>query len=224
MSPSISVLLVDDHELFRQSTRALLESHGLIEVVGEASTGEEAVERVRSLEPEVVVMDISMPELGGLEATRRIADLGTNASVLALTADAARETVESMAAAGVVGYLTKDAAEAHLPQAVRAAARDEVYLCEGASGTIVEDVEIDEDRDLDELSPREQEVFALTARQYSASEIGEQLGISPKSVDTYRARMQRKLDLDSRRELVRLALQAGVLSRDGGVPQLVPKD
>lgn len=215
MSRSISVLLADDHELFRQSTRALLESRGLIEVVGEASTGKEAVEKTRSLEPEVVVMDISMPELGGVEATRRIADLPADPRVLALTADATAETVESMAAAGVAGYLTKDAADAHLPQAVRAAARDEVYLCDGASGTIVEDVETVEARDLCQLSPREQEVFALTARQYSASEIGEKLGISPKTVDTYRSRMRRKLDLESRRELIRVALQAGVLSPDG---------
>lgn len=221
MSRSISVLLVDDHDLFRQGTRALLESRGLIEVVGEASTGEEAVERARSLEPEVVVMDISMPEMDGLEATRRIADLGTDANVLALTADATAETVESMAAAGVAGYLTKDAADTHLPQAVRAAARDEVYLCDGASGTIAEDVESEEARDLAQLSPREQQVFALTARQYSASEIGEELGISPKSVDTYRARIQNKLDLSSRRELIRLALQAGVLSPDGGSLELV---
>ena len=221
MSRSISVLLADDHELFRQSTRALLESHRLIEVVGEASTGEEAVEKARSLEPEVVVMDISMPELDGLEATRRIRDLGTDASVIALTADAAPESVRSMAAAGVVGYLTKDAADAHLPQAVRAAARDEVYLCDGASGTIVEDVESEETRGLEQLSPREQEVFALTAQQYSASEIGEELAISPKTVDTYRSRIRDKLDLSGRRELIRLALREGVLSPDGGVLEIV---
>ena len=216
MMPPIRVVLADDHTLFRSGLRALLELESQVEVVGEASTGEAAVEQARILRPDLVLMDLSMPGMNGLEATRRIAALKLGVRVLVLTLHAEEEYLVPVVDAGGSGYLTKESADRDLMEAIRTVARDEVYLPARAATLLLQryrDVEgaSGGQGHLRDLSAREQEVLALTAEGYSSTEIGEKLFISPKTVDTYRSRVMRKLGLSHRSDLVRFALRAGLL-------------
>jgi two-component system response regulator NreC len=215
MAERIKVLLADDHAMFRSGLRALLDGEAHIEVVAEASDGDAAVDKVREMEPDVVVMDLSMPGSDGLEATRRIDALDLPTHVLVLTVHAEEEYLVPVVEAGASGYLTKTSADRDLVEAIRTVARDEVYLPPQATKLLLQEykaAEGDEDTSrLHELSSREQEVAALTAEGYSSREIGEKLFISPKTVDTYRSRIMKKLELNHRSELVRFALKVGPL-------------
>jgi DNA-binding NarL/FixJ family response regulator len=214
MSEGTKILLVDDHAMFRAGIRALLEAEGRMVVVGEASSGDEAVDRVRQLKPDVVVMDLSMPGSNGLEATRRIAALELDTKVLVLTVHAEEEYLVPVVEAGASGYLTKTSADTDLIEAIRVVARGEVYLPPKATTLLLQRYkasEADESAGLHDLSTREQEVLALTAEGYSSREIGKKLFISPKTVDTYRSRIMDKLGLNHRSELVRFALRVGLL-------------
>lgn len=215
MARGISVVLADDHVVLRAGIRSLLEAESDIEVVGEASTGDEAVDMARTLEPAVIVMDLSMPGSGGLEATRRIIALELPTRVLVLTMHAEEEYLVPVLEAGASGYLTKTTADRSLIDAIRVVARGEVYLPPQATSRLLREYKAAGQKDgaaaLHQLSPREQEVLALTAEGYSSKEIGEKLFISPKTVDTYRSRIMEKLGLNHRSELVRFALRAGLL-------------
>jgi DNA-binding NarL/FixJ family response regulator len=214
MSEGTKILLVDDHAMFRAGIRALLEADGRMTVVGEASSGDDAVDRVRQLKPDVVVMDLSMPGSNGLEATRRIAALELDTKVLVLTVHAEEEYLVPVVEAGASGYLTKTSADTDLIEAIRVVARGEVYLPPKATTLLLQRYkasETDEGAGLHDLSTREQEVLALTAEGYSSREIGKKLFISPKTVDTYRSRIMDKLGLNHRSELVRFALRVGLL-------------
>ena len=209
----IRVLLADDHAIFRAGLKALLDAEMGIDVVGEASSGDEAVEMVRDLKPDIVVMDLSMPGSGGLEATRRITALQLSTRVLVLTMHGEQEYLVPVLEAGAHGYLTKTTADRRLIDALRVVARGEVYLPPKATTLLLKEYKAaGEDNDqLRQLSSREQEVLALTAEGFSSKEIGEKLFISPKTVDTYRARIMEKLGLTHRSELVRFALKTGLL-------------
>jgi len=215
VSQAISVLLADDHAMFRSGLKALLADEASIEVIGEAATGDEAVDQTRKLRPQVVVMDLSMPGSDGLEATRRIAALDLDTNVLVLTVHAEEEYLVPVVQAGASGYLTKTSADRDLVEAIRVVARGEVYLPPQATKLLLQEykaAETDEDTGkLQQLSSREQEVLALTAEGFSSREIGKKLFISPKTVDTYRSRIMKKLGLDHRSELVRFALRVGLL-------------
>lgn len=215
MANPIRVLLADDHTMFRAGLKALLEPEGRIEVVDEASDGDEAVEKARTLKPDVVVMDLSMPGTNGLEATRAIASLGLDCKVLVLTVHAEEEYLVPVVEAGGSGYLTKTSADKDLIEAIKVVARGEVYLPPRAATLLLQQYKAAEDDEdsqaLRDLSAREQEVLALTAEGYSSREIGKKLFISPKTVDTYRSRIMRKLELNHRSELVRFALRVGLL-------------
>jgi two-component system response regulator NreC len=216
MPKPITVLLVDDHAMFRAGIRALLEAEGHVEVVGEGSSGDEAVDLVRELKPDVVVMDLSMPGSNGLEATRRIAALELQTHVLVLTVHAEEEYLVPVVEAGASGYLTKTSADTDLLEAIRIVARGQVYLPPKATTLLLKQYkanEADEEAGLKDLSTREQEVLALTAEGYSSREIGKKLFISPKTVDTYRSRIMDKLGLNHRSELVRFALKVGLLKQ-----------
>ncbi|MDX1661086.1 MAG: response regulator transcription factor [Gemmatimonadota bacterium] len=212
---SISVILADDHVVLRAGLRALLDAEPGMEVVAEASTGDEAVDLVREHQPTVVVMDLSMPGSGGLEATRRIVALELPTKVLVLTMHAEEEYLVPVLEAGASGYLNKTAADTSLIEAIRVVSRGEVFLPPQATRLLLKEYkaagESETHDPLHELSPREQEVLALTAEGYSSKEIGEKLFISPKTVDTYRSRIMEKLKLNHRSELVRFALRAGLL-------------
>ena len=218
MSP-IRVLLVDDHAVMRAGLRALLSTEPDVEVVGEGATGEEGVELAMRLVPDVVVMDLSMPGMGGMAATRRIAASGLPIRVLVLTLHGEREYLLPLLEAGGAGYLTKGSADHELIEAIRVVARGDVYLDPGAARFLVTSFRVprepERESPLSRLSAREREVLTLAAEGYSSTEIGERLGISGKTVETYRERLMDKLDLHHRSELVRLALREGLLAATG---------
>jgi two-component system response regulator NreC len=215
MSDLIRILLVDDHALLRSGIAALLKAEPDLLVVGQASTGEEAVEKAQGLRPDVVVMDLDMPGYGGLEATRRIAALGQGTRVLVLTMHAEDDHLLPVLEAGGSGYVRKTHAEEDLTQAIRTVARDEVFLYPSATKLLLQGFKKAEAKGeaspLEDLSDREREVLALTAEGYSAGEVGKKLFLSPKTVETYRARIMQKLGLQHRSDLVRFALRTGLL-------------
>jgi two-component system response regulator NreC len=210
------ILLVDDHAMFRAGVKALLAREQGLEVVGEASSGDQGVDLARELKPDIVIMDLSMPGSDGLEATRRITALNLKTKVLVLTVHAEEEYLVPVVEAGASGYLSKTSADLDLVEAVRVVARGEVYMPPKATRLLLHHYKKAQPDALGappDLSAREQEVLALTAEGYSSREIGERLFISPKTVDTYRARIMEKLGLTHRSELVRFALKTGLLKQ-----------
>ena len=212
---TISVLLADDHGIVRAGLRALLDAQQDIDVVGEASDGDEAVELAQQLEPDIVIMDISMPG-GGLEATRKIAKLELPTRILILTIHAEERYLLPVLEAGGSGYVRKASLHTDLIDAVRTVFRGEVFLEPAATRMLLqgyldrahEGIELDPGK---LLSEREREVLKLTAEGFTAQEIGDQLFLSPKTVETYRHRIMHKLGFSHRSELVRYALRAGLL-------------
>ncbi|MFW6089138.1 MAG: response regulator [Gemmatimonadota bacterium] len=219
----IRVLLVDDHAVLRSGLRLLLDAQSDIQVVGDASTGEEGVEKARELDPDVVVMDISMPGMGGLAATRAIAkpEHGLDErrpAVLVLTMHAEEEYLLPVLDAGGSGYVSKRRADEDLIEAIREVAGGEVFLYPSGTALLLRGYqqagESDEPDPLDVLSEREREVLALTAEGFSAAEAGKKLYLSPHTVETYRSRLMKKLGLTHRSELVRFAIRTGLLTAD----------
>lgn len=214
MAEVIRVLLVDDHAMFRAGIRLLIDAEPRMEVVGEASNGDEGVDRARELKPDVIVMDLSMPGSDGLDAVRRVAALGLDTQVLVLTVHAEEEYLVPVVDAGASGYLTKTSADTDLLEAIRVVARGQVFLPPSAATLLLRryrEAEGEDGPGVGDLSAREREVLALTAEGFSSREIGEKLFISPKTVDTYRSRIMEKLGLGHRSELVRFALKVGLL-------------
>lgn len=215
MPDTIRVLLVDDHTVLRAGLRALLEAEDDIVVVGEAGTGEEGVEAVKRLKPDVVVMDLTMPGMGGLGALRQINALQLKSRVLVLTMHAEDEYLLAVLEAGGNGFVRKTSADHDLTAAIRTVARDEVFLYPSAAKLLLQGFKVkatERDHDpLQKLSERERDVLQMTAEGFSSTEIGQKLFISPKTVDTYRARLMEKLGLTHRSELVRTALKGGLL-------------
>jgi len=215
MTQEIRVLLADDHPVVRVGLRALLEGEPDIRVVGEAGTADEAVERVRELQPDVAVLDISMPG-NGLEALRRIAALGVPTRILILTVHAEERYLLPVLQAGGSGYVRKSSLHTDLVEAIRTVARGEVFIDQAAARTLLQGYldraqagEVQDPAQL--LSEREREVLRLTAAGYTAQEIADQLFLSPKTVETYRHRVMQKLGFSRRSELVRFALRIGLL-------------
>jgi DNA-binding NarL/FixJ family response regulator len=216
---NIRILLVDDHAVLRSGLKALLEAEPGLEVVGEAGTGEEGVSGAERLRPDVVVMDLSMPGIGGLEATRRIAQMDQGTRVLVLTMHGEEEHLLPVLEAGGSGYVNKRSADEELIEAIRTVARGDVFLYPNAAKLLLQGFrgkgERDEEEDpVEKLTDREREVLSYTAEGYSSAEIGKKLFISPKTVDTYRSRIMEKLGLHHRSELVRFALQQGLLKAE----------
>lgn len=214
-SEPIRVLLADDHPIVRVGLRTLLEAEPDIHVVGEASTADEAVERARELQPDVAVLDISMPG-NGLEALRRIAALGLATRILILTVHAEERYLLPVLQAGGSGYVRKSSLHTDLVDAIRTVARGEVFIDQATARTLLQGYldrarsgEVQDPAQL--LSEREREVLRLTAAGYTAQEIADQLFLSPKTVETYRHRVMQKLGFSRRSELVRFALRIGLL-------------
>ncbi len=215
-SRKIRVLLADDHAVLRAGLRALINAEPDMEVVGEAGDGIEAVERARELKPDVVVMDVAMPRLNGLEATQRIVESGLPSRVLVLTMHSEEQYLLQVLQSGGAGYLLKRSADTELMEAIRTVHRGEAFLYPSATKLLVEDylgrVRAGSERDsYDDLTEREREVLKLTVEGFSNQEIADKLIISPKTVDTYRARIMEKLNLHHRSELIKYALKKGLL-------------
>jgi DNA-binding NarL/FixJ family response regulator len=214
---TIRVVLVDDHAIVRTGLRAVLGAAPEIEVGGEASGGVDAVALLTTTEADVVVMDISMSEGDGIAATRAIVARGEQAPrILVLTMHAEEAYLEPVLEAGASGYLVKSTADRELVEAVRAVARGEVYLQPSAARVLAQGARRREEHASDRarferLTDRERAVMQLIAEGYTAPEIGEQLTISPKTVDTYKQRINDKLGLTHRADYVKLALKLGLL-------------
>ncbi len=210
------VLLADDHAIVREGVKMILTRESDIEVVGEASDGAQALEMVALLKPAVVVMDISMPGMGGIEATQHVTERYPGVHVLALTMHEDESYVFKLLRAGASGYVLKRAAAQDLVQAVRAAAKGEAFLYPSVARKVVEDylrrVETGEDRErYDGLTEREKEILTLIAQGLSNQQIAQKLYISIKTVQTHRAHILEKLGLHDRTELVRYAIRKGLI-------------
>lgn len=211
--PPIRVLLADDHQVLREGLRVLLGGEEDLCIIGEASTGDEAVRLVVKIQPDVVVMDLGMPGMSGLEAIREIRRQAPQTRIVVLTMHSGRELVMQAIQAGCDGYVPKSAAHTSLLQAVRAVHAGQRFL-HPAAATVVMDELTDQHREtklLSLLSEREREILRLTAAGFTSREIGEQLALSPKTVETYRQRAMDKLNLEHRTDVVRFALRAGLL-------------
>ncbi|HZT96773.1 MAG TPA: response regulator transcription factor [Chloroflexota bacterium] len=214
----IGVLVCDDHPVVRTGLVSLISSQRQMNVVGEASTAEEAVRLAQELKPDVTIMDISMPG-GGLEATAEIARLGIPTRVLILTVHAEERYLLPVLEVGGSGYVRKSSAHTDLLDAIHAVARGDVFLEPLAAKMLLrgylERAKSGREADIREtLSERERDVARLTAEGFSANEIARQLFLSPKTVETYRQRVMQKLGLQHRSELVRYTLRAGLLDPD----------
>lgn len=207
----IRVLLADDHALVRQGFRLILETQPDMEVVGEAANGREALELAQRLHPDVVIMDVGMPEMGGIEATRRLAEFVPRAAVLALSMHKDSVYVREILRAGARGYLLKDAFDRDLLAAVRAVARGEGYLSPAVSEAVLSDYRRSVSDPLDLLTSREREVLQLLAEGKTNKEIATMLNLSVYTVDAHRGRIMEKLNLHSIGELVRFALRHGLI-------------
>jgi two-component system response regulator NreC len=212
----IRLLLVDDHAVIRTGLRMLLGNETDVEIIGEAGTGGEALEAVRTLDPDVVLMDIGLPDMSGIEATRAIRSSHPRTAVVALTIHEDEEYFFKMLDAGALGYVPKRAAPEELLTAIRAAARGEVYLFPSLAKLLVRDFltqtrQADGKPPLDGLTGREQEVLQSLAEGGSNEEIAAALVISPKTVARHRENLMRKLNLHSRAELVRYAIRKGII-------------
>ncbi|MDE2804732.1 MAG: response regulator transcription factor [Gemmatimonadota bacterium] len=214
----VRVLLVDDHNVVRAGLRALLESMGRVDVVGEASSGEEAVDKARMLEPDIVIMDLAMPGMDGVEATRRITGLGIDTKVLVLTIHDEDEFLIPALDAGAEGFLNKSVADTDLLGALEALVHGHSYLPRRAAALLARRKTggtASGDPGPDMLSSRERAAVGLYARGFSTREMAREMALSPKTVEGYIGRAKTKLGLHTRREIVRFALEAGLLRAEG---------
>jgi DNA-binding NarL/FixJ family response regulator len=208
----IRIVLADDHGVVRDGLRVLLEAQCDIQVVGDVANGRDALRLTRQLHPDVIVMDIAMPELNGIEATLQIQDASFSTQVLILSMHSTTEYVFRALQAGARGYLLKDSAGAEVVDAVRVVHAGRRYLSQKIASTVIDDYISERQRasPLDSLSRRERQILQLVAEGKSSAEAATTLFLSPKTVDTYRSRMMQKLAIDDVPGLVKFAIQHGV--------------
>jgi len=207
----IRILLADDHAVVRQGFKMILAAQPDFEIVGEAGNGREALEMAEALTPDVVVMDVAMPELNGIEATRRISASLPKTRVLALSMHKDSVYVREILRAGARGYLLKDAIDRDLLEAVRAIARGEGYISPAVSEAVLSDYRRHVTNPIDMLTTREREVLQLIAEGKTNKEIANDLNLSVYTVDAHRGRIMEKLNLHSTGELVRFAVRNGLI-------------
>jgi two-component system response regulator NreC len=228
---NITVLLVDDHDVVRTGLRSYLETQPGVQVIGEARDGEEAIRYAMELRPQIILMDISMPRVDGLEATRKIKSSSPEALILALTVHEDKQYFIEMLAAGAAGYMTKQAAADELVAAIKSVAAGNIYLQPALARWLLEDYQrlsnqehttprnVPENHDdrfigLDVLSARERQVLEMVAQGLNNDKIGAQLELSPKTIARHRERIMNKLNMHSRTELVKFAIRSGLIQLD----------
>src|ERR1700722_9043989 len=207
----LRILLADDHAMVRKGFRLILETQPDMQIVGEAGNGREAVELAEQLHPDVVVMDVAMPELNGIEATRRLVAAAPRTRVLALSMHKDSVYVREILRAGARGYLLKDSIDSDLVNAVRAVAKGEGYLSPGVSDAVLSDYRKHVTDPLDLLTSREREVLQMIAEGQTNKEIAGTLNLSVYTVDAHRGKIMEKLNLHSSGELVRFAVRNGLI-------------
>lgn len=225
----IRLLLVDDHDIVRTGLKTFLQTQDGFEIVAEARDGEEAIKRALEVHPNVILMDITMPRVDGLEATRRLRVLCPNCLVLALTVHDDKQYFMEMVNAGASGYITKQAAGDDLVEAIRTVAGGQVFLQPALARWLLEDYQRLANQEagnatkpgvvpngneivgLDVLSQRERQVLELVAQGMNNQQIGQQLGLSPKTIARHRERIMNKLNMHSRTELVKFAIRTGLV-------------
>jgi two-component system response regulator NreC len=226
---TINLMLVDDHDVVRTGLRSFLETQPGLKVIGEAKNGLEALEQAKETQPDIVLMDITMPDMDGMETTRQMKHLYPECQVLVLTVHSDKQYFMQMLAAGASGYLTKQAAAAELVAAIRAVAVGHVYLQPALARWLLDDYQQmaqqfppsapggadEKDKDtvsLDILSERERQVLELVGEGFNNQDIGKQLELSPKTIARHRERIMKKLNMHSRTELVKFAIRTGLIS------------
>ena len=205
------ILLADDHPIVRKGFRLILRTEPGFEIVGEAANGREAVEMAGALKPEVVIMDVSMPELNGIEATRRITAISPRTRVVALTMHRDSVYVREILRAGASAYLLKDSAEAELLNAIRAVARGDSYLTPAVSDAVLRDYRKHVTDPLDLLTSREREILQSIGEGKTNKEVATSLQLSVYTVEAHRGKIMEKLNLHSTSELVRFAVRSGLV-------------
>ncbi len=212
LSKKIRVLLADDHKILRQGVRLLIDSQADMEVVGEAKTGREAIEEVRRLTPDVVVMDVSMPELNGIEGTRQICDEMKHTRVLALSMHKDAVYVREILRAGARGYLLKDSEDDDLVRAIRCVQRGEAFLSPAISDAVLSDYRKHVSNPVDLLTSREREILTMVADGKTNKDIANALNLSVYTVESHRGSVMEKLNLHNAGDIVRFALRNGLTS------------
>jgi DNA-binding NarL/FixJ family response regulator len=214
---SIKVFIADDHAMVREGLRLILEAERDISVIGEAADGRQAVRLIQRLAPDVVIMDIAMPILNGIEATEQILNSKTFTQIIILSMHASKEHIFRALEAGAKGYLLKESAGKEMVKAIRAVYAGNRFLSDRISQTVIEDyihqrIADSEESPIKRLSPREREVLQLVVEGKTSAEIASNLFLSPKTVETYRSRLMHKLGIKDLPGLVKFAIQHGMTS------------
>jgi DNA-binding NarL/FixJ family response regulator len=212
---ALRVVIVDDHAIFRSGLRALLETEPGFAVVGEASNGREAVRLAQSAAPDVVVMDVRLPDLNGIDTTRQILGLRPDVKVIGLSSNTDERSVLEMMRAGAAGYVAKSSAYEELVAAVRSVIKNRVYYSPRVMKSVAREtggLAHTTDTAFSRLSPREREVLQLIAEGKSTKEVAARLGVSVKTAETHRRNLMEKLQVDSVAELTKCAIREGLTS------------
>jgi two-component system, NarL family, response regulator NreC len=207
---TIKILLADDHTIVRQGLKLILSSQPDLEVVGEASNGREVVELAQKLKPDIVLLDVAMPELNGIDATRRMMEANSRLRILVLSMHKEAVYVREILKAGARGYLLKDVIDSELLNAVRSVARGDGYISPAVSGALLSDYRQNVTDPVDLLTNREREVLQLIAEGKTNKEVATKLNLSVYTVDSHRGKIMEKLNLHSTGELVRFAIKHGL--------------
>jgi DNA-binding NarL/FixJ family response regulator len=209
-----TILVVDDHEMVREGLRVLLERDPRFQVIGGAADGNEAITAARRMRPDIIIMDLALPELGGIDATKRIRAELPDTAVIVLSSSFTSEHVFRALRAGAIGYVLKQSAAAELLQAVLAAATGKQYLsAQIASSLDLAQMDVTRLSPVERLSTREREVLQLTVSGWTSAEIARKLFLSPKTVETYRSRIMEKLGVEDHTALVRFAVEHDLIPK-----------
>jgi DNA-binding NarL/FixJ family response regulator len=216
-----TILIVDDHPLFREGIKSLIMSHAEFEVVGEAENGKQGIQKAKKLKPDLVIMDLSLPDQSGIDVTRRIRSMLSETHIMILSMHSNIEYIAKAFQAGASGYVVKESAAERLVECLRTIAKGDYFLDASLSHKVVKNlIKADKkeakitDFSYKTLTPREQQIMGLIAEGLSTKDIADQLFISPKTVENHRSNIMNKLDLHNTMELVRYAAKLGIIDVD----------